>query len=143
MRTNYYLVLEEDKGDNIFKCGILGSSDEKVIDNPSKCYDKMLLKDEDANRYFKAFQDNKDLHYNTKTKVISLVERPLPPPIPLTQLAQDAYNKGLVYGSGYLWNKLTKDEQGILTEYLDALNDIIDGTDTKSTELPEKPTFIK
>ena len=61
----------------------------------------------------------------------------------LINSANLAYNDGMKYGSGYLWNKLTTEQQQELTTYLDALNDIIDETDTKSTELPNKPNFIK
>ena len=40
---------------------------------------------------------------------------------------------------GYKWNKLTTAQQTKLTAYLDLLNDIVNGTDITSTELPAVP----
>ena len=57
--------------------------------------------------------------------------------IPLEFQAQTAFNQ---YNyNPYQWNKLTKAQQTKLTAYLDALSEIIDGTDTESTELPTIP----
>jgi nitrous oxide reductase len=59
------------------------------------------------------------------------------------QSANIAYNSSYKYTNPYEWTKLTIAQQQELTVYLDALNDIINGTDITSVELPNKPNFIK
>lgn len=61
----------------------------------------------------------------------------------LINFATNLYSSAYKYTNPYEWNKLTTGQQQELSTYLDTLNDIIDGKDTTSTELPSKPDFIK
>lgn len=138
-----YAVLTTEVSTGIYQCGILNSlNNEPLVDEKGNLW-RILLSDSDAQKYLQGFANNKDLQYNVETKELSLVDRPAPPPIPLSVQAQIQFNSAIEYGSGYRWNKLTSDEQKELTSYLDILNNIIDGTDTKSTELPDKPDWVK
>jgi hypothetical protein len=142
---NHYVVLAKQLDEITFQCGILVSAHEPEAENPFKIGDRIWINKDDAQTYIQEFKNNKDLQYNANTKKLLLVDRPVPIliPIPLPIQAKQLYEQILSkYGSGYLWNKLTKLQQKELTIYLDTLDDIIKDDTQSATELPIKPNFL-
>jgi hypothetical protein len=110
---------------------------------PSKLGDKFWISYEDYNRYKAVVDEGNAIVYDIETKAISIIEVE-PTFIPLSQQAKPLYQSTLgTYGSGYLWNRLTKAQQKELTAYLDGLDAIAHDEEHNATELPTKPDFIK
>ena len=150
--SGYSLVLDRDLGNNIFTCGVLIGQMSGYADNPSKIGDHIYITKEDGEKYLALNRVGctKWVEYNSITQTISIVDippKPIPEPIenkqPLWISAKPLYDKTLAtYGSGYLWNKLTKAQQKELSAYLDALDAIINDETHSATELPNKPDFL-
>lgn len=107
---------------------------------PSKSGDAFLISYEDYNKYQAIIHAGNKITYDLQTKKITIEE---PAPVLLSVQAKPLYEDTLAtYGSGYLWNKLTKAQQKELSTYLDALDAIIKDEAQSADELPIKPDFL-
>jgi len=71
----HYAVLGNKLNNTTWQCGILYSHNQEPLTWEDGTLWRIALSDEDAQTYLQGFKDGKDLHYDTETKELSLVDK--------------------------------------------------------------------
>lgn len=73
--SGMYAVLANKLNDTTWECGILGSHKYEPLTWPDGSLWRIAITEDEADTYTQGFRDGKELHYNTETKQLSLVDK--------------------------------------------------------------------